>query len=339
MKKVLFSLFFILCALFIFSAVKVSATDTGVVTITDGATDFLIYRLGCTADESETLVAGKEVVVCGKLINYKGNTPEMTSGGALISVADPEIPFDLVAPVITIADAALQQLAAATLYEGESLVDLFAGLKAAIAINDDVDGAIALTDEMIDLGGLDLLAPVAGKYTIKVSASDAAGNVAEQSLQITVVAKGQQEEPSSYEITFGPDYNSGAISSYEKSWTATKDGHTWNIENFNNNNNVWEFIRAGRKNTASVAKISTQTSEKMSTVTITVDAVTANNINSITLLVNGTSAGTFAIATGNQTVTIPEEMRALNATYTIVFDCAAGSKNGLITISKVVMSE
>ena len=37
MKKVLFSLFFILCALFIFSAVKVSATDTGVVTITDGA--------------------------------------------------------------------------------------------------------------------------------------------------------------------------------------------------------------------------------------------------------------------------------------------------------------
>ena len=39
----------------------------------------------------------------------------MTSGGALISVADPETPFDLVAPVITIADAALQQLAAATL--------------------------------------------------------------------------------------------------------------------------------------------------------------------------------------------------------------------------------
>ena len=58
------------------------------ITLTDGTTDFLIYRLACTAEEAASLVEGKYVVVEGQLINYKGNTPEMTAGGTLVSVGE-----------------------------------------------------------------------------------------------------------------------------------------------------------------------------------------------------------------------------------------------------------
>lgn len=82
-------------------------------------------------------------------------------------------------------------------------------------------------------------------------------------------------------LTFSSSTNSQAVSSYTATWSATINGFTWNIVNFNNNNNKWDYIKAGRKDNASVANISTSTviDKAITKVVVTVDACTASNIN------------------------------------------------------------
>ena len=112
--------------------------------------------------------------------------------------------------------------------------------------------------------------------------------------------------------------------------------------NWNNNNNSWSYVKAGRKNNASVATITTSTAipEAVEAVTLTIDAVTASSINSLKLYVgsssdlSGATSYSIPVATGAQTVTIPSP--AANQYYKIEADCASGSANGLITVSKLV---
>ena len=139
---------------------------------------------------------------------------------------------------------------------------------------------------------------------------------------------------------FGANYNSKKISSYTDTWTATNGGFTVTIVNANNNNNDWNYIKMGRKNNASVGSITTKEAidKPVSSVTLTIDAITANKVNSITLKTSAdgktyTDAGTFGKAKGEQTVELATP--AANLYYQIVADCASGSSNGLITISKV----
>ena len=150
--------------------------------------------------------------------------------------------------------------------------------------------------------------------------------------------------PTEYTIEWGSTYNDSSVSSYTASWNATKDGFTVNMQNFNNNSNGWSYVKCGRKNNASVATIITDEAipEAIKTVTITIDALTVSSINSITLYVSSsktsdwTSAGTFTKATGNQSVTITSP--AADKYYKLEFDCASGSSNGLLTLSKAVFS-
>ena len=139
---------------------------------------------------------------------------------------------------------------------------------------------------------------------------------------------------------FGTAYNSQAIGSYTATWTASNGGFTWSIVNGNNNNNNWSVIKFGRKNNVSVGAITTSDAytEAITKVDLTIDALTASNVNSITLYTSAdnstwTSAGTFSKATGTQTVNLASP--AKNLYYKIEFDCAAGSANGLVTVSKV----
>ena len=139
---------------------------------------------------------------------------------------------------------------------------------------------------------------------------------------------------------FGANYNSKKISSYTDTWTATNDGFTVTIVNANNNNNGWEYIKMGRKNYASVGSITTNEpiDKPISSVTLTIDALTISKINSLTLKTSTdgktyTDAGTFGKAKGEQTVELATP--TANLYYQIVADCASGSSNGLITISKV----
>ena len=140
---------------------------------------------------------------------------------------------------------------------------------------------------------------------------------------------------------FGSSYNSGKISSYTSSWYSTCDGFRVDIVNANNNNNGWSYIKMGSKNAASTGTITTNANidAAITKVSLKIDAITANNITSITLKTatssNGTytSVGTFTKATGTQSVTIASP--TANLFYKIEVVCTKGSSNGLIQISQV----
>ena len=139
---------------------------------------------------------------------------------------------------------------------------------------------------------------------------------------------------------FGSSYNSQSVQDYTSTWSATNDGFTVDIANANNNKNGWEYIKMGRKNTASVGTITTHVDidEAITKVVLTIDAVTTDKINSVKLKTSidnkiWTEAGSFDAATGAQTVVLANP--TANLYYQVVADCQAGSSNGLITISKV----
>ena len=149
---------------------------------------------------------------------------------------------------------------------------------------------------------------------------------------------------------FGNVYNSKGVSSYTETWSATNDDFTVSLTNFNNNDNQWNYVKCGRKNTASVASISTTSiiDEPITSVDVTIDAITASKVNSIKLYTSTNGGSTwsevssgFTKATGVQSVTLTNPTE--NCLYKIQFDCAAGSSNGLVKVSKVeykyVMSE
>lgn len=150
-----------------------------------------------------------------------------------------------------------------------------------------------------------------------------------------------------YTIQFNSSYGDPSVTSYTESWTATRDGKKWNLANFNNNNyqNNWAYIKCGRKKSASVATFSSEAAlpEKISSVTVTIDAITTDNVNSISLTVADdaqfkTNAATYKaakLAKGDLPFTIDKP--AANKFYKLTFDCKASS-NGVIQVSKFVFS-
>ena len=144
---------------------------------------------------------------------------------------------------------------------------------------------------------------------------------------------------------FGASYNQGN-SSYTGTFVVTNGSYTWTVGNGNNNNNGWTNgngygqVKFGRKNVASVGYITTNAnySEAITKVELTIDAITSSKINSIKLYTSTnnsawTEAGSFTKATGVQTVSISSP--TVDLYYKIEFDCASGTANGLITVSKV----
>ena len=147
-------------------------------------------------------------------------------------------------------------------------------------------------------------------------------------------------------LTF-PDDNqaNNQISAYTEAWTAKIGTDSWTIKNFNNNKwSSWTYIRAGRKNNASVASINTDFAIDMPVnyVAMTIDKVTASKINSIKLNVSNDKAGTDVVETVTAGTIAQGELKLevttpkANCYYQIVIDCASGTANGLIQISKVV---
>lgn len=144
---------------------------------------------------------------------------------------------------------------------------------------------------------------------------------------------------------FGSSYNSNSVNDYISTWSSTNEGFTVNLENFNNNNNGWNYVKCGRKNNASVGTITTNAAidKAVTKVVVTIDAVTASKVNSIQLKID--SANTFNsegvvildpdgdIKAGSLTFTIATP--TTNKYYKLVFDCASNSSNGVVTISKV----
>ena len=157
----------------------------------------------------------------------------------------------------------------------------------------------------------------------------------------TITVKKAVAGATTYTVTFTSSTQPNN-QSYTSSYTVTIGNNTWTVAGFNNNNNSWSGqIKCGRKSYESVATIVTDAAlpEAIKTVKITISALTTSSINSITLYSssNGsswTAEGSFKKAIGEQAVTIANP--TANKYYKLEFDCAAGTSNGLLTLSKVV---
>lgn len=153
---------------------------------------------------------------------------------------------------------------------------------------------------------------------------------------------GGGEETTGEDITLDFTSVTNNVSSYEKTWKQTCGNYTWDMVNFNNNNGSWDYVKCGRRSYTSVASINTTFSIPwdVSSVVVTIDAVTTSKVNSTYLVVasdasfsNIIETVNVSIAKGDLTYTI--ENPGANYYYKLVYDCASGS-NGLIQISKVV---
>lgn len=147
-----------------------------------------------------------------------------------------------------------------------------------------------------------------------------------------------------YNVLFNKDNNKKGVQGYKNDWTNVSDDITYNVENCNNNNNEWDFIRIGSKKNASVGSIATASPfvEAIAESTIKIDAVTSTSINSIKLLVSTSKDFTTGTATYNVNVAEGEQITKIttpvaNAYYKYVIDCKKAS-NGSIQISKITFT-
>ena len=226
--------------------------------------------------------------------------------------------------------------------EAQEVTVTYENLTGAVAYS-DLSGAFTASGTIAASGNKITITPNTAntgnfQQTLTVQ-SEADSKSAEVTVKMNVV-----EPFDGLALTF-PDYNDKSVPGYTSSWTATKSGQVWTINNFNNNSNGWSFIKAGRNGNTSVATITTQVEDHaISDVTVTIDAVTAAKINSHKLYVADNSSFTDAIeisgdpatiAAGSIVYTVPVVNRANDLYYKLEFDCASGSSNGLLQISKI----
>lgn len=140
---------------------------------------------------------------------------------------------------------------------------------------------------------------------------------------------------------FGKTYNSKGVSAYNVGWAATNEGFTVNLQNWNNNNNGWEFVKGGSKNNASVATISTDQpiDKAVSKVVVTVGAITVASVESTKLYVASDSSFKTVIQTIDVKPASGElEFVITNPTENLYYKFEASckkSKNGVIQVNKL----
>ena len=144
-----------------------------------------------------------------------------------------------------------------------------------------------------------------------------------------------------FEQTY-PGNPSTKTNSYSKSFTLTTGDYTLTYANVNNGaaSNAWDAVRAGSKNGASTATITTEAiAESVSKVVINFTQVNASKTNALSLKV--ASDATFADATVvNATIAIGEVAFVIadpseNKFYQVVIDMAQGSENGFNRWDKI----
>lgn len=173
-----------------------------------------------------------------------------------------------------------------------------------------------------------------GVYTSKIS-----GNT-----KILVETKkvGEKQETVVATTTFSADNNSGPIGSYTDTWKVTCDGLVWSVENFNNNKNGWDYVRAGSKKFASVAALSTDAAmaDAITKVVVTLNKADASKVNSFKLIVASDADFTNVVEEVELTIAAGENTFALtnptaNCYYKLVIDCKQGTANRFVELAKV----
>ncbi len=160
-----------------------------------------------------------------------------------------------------------------------------------------------------------------------------------------------------YKAQFGPDYNSKGVSAYNAEWTITCDGSTWNVVNFNNNNNQWAFARTGSKSAASTSSLTNQAAfpEKITQVKIAAIKASYNyDVTSAKLVVSAATltedlafditsqvnaltkyASADASTATPDVITVNIDNPVENGTYKLVFEMPKYEKNGFLQINYV----
>lgn len=141
-----------------------------------------------------------------------------------------------------------------------------------------------------------------------------------------------------HEVVFNSKNNSKGNSSYSDSWTNTTDGVTYNISNANNNNNGWSYIKAGKNCTITTAA---PFANAISSTTISIDAITVQNVTSIKLYVSTDSTFSKDVQTfeiekkkGDIQTTITNPIANAYYKYELI---STSTKN--ITITKLTFTE
>ena len=141
-------------------------------------------------------------------------------------------------------------------------------------------------------------------------------------------------------ITWNSTNNEKGIGSYTNSWTVTSDGFTCVMTNWNNNNNGWSYVKAGSKNSASTATITTSSAidVAITKVVVTVDAVSSNSSHKLEVatdkdfntIVATANPGTLSKGSVTYTITSP----TANSYYRLTYE-QSKSSNGSLQVSKV----
>lgn len=263
---------------------------------------------------------GKEITVAGTFKNFKG-TKELVNAVVIDSsaekiAAEVVTEYDAEKGTVTVEEGKLgdKLTVTATPKEGYKVSSIKVNDQALTVADDNTAEFTAELNNKVVVEFVSESAPVAKVYTVSfVKANCGKGST---------------------------DYVSG------KAWTNTTDGLTYSIVNCANNNNGWDFIKAGSKNKDSIGTITTDKpfAEAIAESTIKIDAVTPTSINSIKLLVSTsadfttdtTTSYDVNVAEGEQTTKITTPVA--NAYYRYVIDCKKASKNGPIQISKITFT-
>ena len=284
-------------------------------------------------DGNQTVSVGDKVIIYGKLKDYVsgGNHTPETETAYLVSLNEKG---GLTVPTLNAtANDATKQIS----------VTWGAASGSAGTITYTVNCG-AESYESTAAGSHTFTMPDYGEYAVSVvaTASDAWNSLAKTTATLT------SPGGKTYTITWNSTNNSEEISNYTSTWTVTADELTLSMSNWNNNRNGWSYVRCGRKTNKgtdypSVATITGTIPEAIQTVKITIDAINATYVNSATLYVASNSTFTTDLqsfdipqSTGEKQLSITHP--AVNQYYKIEFDCASGTDNGFVQVSKLIFT-
>lgn len=287
------------------------------------------YINGADFTSTDQIKIGDEVVIKGRVKSYQGSK-QFNAGSRIVSLKRIE---PCATPVINIDENGVVSITCAT--EGATIRYTVGNAPSDPTEASDVFSSATLTD---------------GQTIKAIAFAEGYKPSAVASKKYTA---GGAVESKTYTLQFGKGYNSEGKSSYNNTWSATCDGFTWDMTNWNNNNNGWSYVKAGPKgNRNANAKIETAAAipEAISKISIKIDKIENGSITSIVLKSSTTDDFTSvttttietksAVAAGEVVFTIPSPQN--NLYYQLGFTLnnttpnSNKGKNGVATVSKVV---
>lgn len=277
-------------------------------TIVDEGSDeiFTAYRVNYLdnakwVEGNDYVNVGDVVVICGKIVNYNNNTPEITTGGYIVE-------FVKHAPVISDVKAEVSEDGKVTFTA--SYTNKYGAQieKAGFKYEGTASGekSVDVTEISKESGTFSVLIDdlKTGAYTVKAYLND---------IESTPAVPFKITDPNVENIEVVLDFgkmsadNAPKISAYDKSWSMTTSEGQWNIVNANNNNLTgWTYIRIGKKQAEDSGSISTGFSVEAAITSVTTNVKkNVASANASVRLIVATDSSFSSVVDTYDAVTIP----------------------------------